>query len=121
MEQNAICCFIERGSSGPSIADLATAGGGASDVTVREADGCSINTGWCLTLPYRTCQPRVSKYDFSAGRSHIEGADNQADFTNQLSVWPNNLLTLYGGTMCHRTIIMRLPSARWNTRIGHFA
>lgn len=55
------------------------AGGGADlDVSVKEADG-SVTT---YLVPYAAVpnmlQPGVSKYDFAAGRSHIEGASKRA-------------------------------------------
>ncbi len=71
--------FIRRGSSGPfAITDLQLAGGGADlDVSVKEADG-SVTT---YLVPYAAVpnmlQPGVSKYDFAAGRSHIEGRANK--------------------------------------------
>ncbi|WP_233638455.1 fimbria/pilus outer membrane usher protein, partial [Citrobacter cronae] len=59
------------------------------------------------------------KYDFAAGRSHIEGASNQTDFA-QMSYqygW-SNLLTLYGGTMLADNYNSFTLGTGWNTRIG---
>lgn len=121
IEQNGFVVYQKEVPPGPfSIADLQLAGGGADlDVTVREADG-SINT-WLV--PYASVpnmlQPGVSKYDFSAGRSHIEGADNQADFTQiSYQYGLNNLLTLYGGTMLSNHYNAFTLGTGWNTRIG---
>lgn len=81
-----VCGLSERGSSGPfAITDLQLAGGGADlDVSVKEADG-SVTT---YLVPYAAVpnmlQPGVSKYDFAAGRSHIEGASKQSDFVQRV-------------------------------------
>ena len=81
-----------------AITDLQLAGGGADlDVSVKEADG-SVTT---YLVPYAAVpnmlQPGVSKYDFAAGRSHIEGASKQSDFVQAGYQYGfNNLLTLYG-------------------------
>lgn len=54
---------------------------------MKEADG-SVTT---YLVPYAAVpnmlQPGVSKYDFAAGRSHIEGASKQSEFVGGLSVW----------------------------------
>ncbi len=65
-----------------------TGGGADLDVSVKEADG-SVTT---YLVPYAAVpnmlQPGVSKYDFAAGRSHIEGASKHSDFVQcGLSVW----------------------------------
>lgn len=65
------------------------------------------------------CCSRVSKYDFSAGRSHIEGASNQTDFAQMSYQYGlNNLLTLYGGTMLADNYNAFTLGTGWNTRIG---
>lgn len=64
-------------------------------------------------------QPGVSKYDFAAGRSHIEGATNQTDFAQMSYQYGlNNLLTLYGGTMLADNYNAFTTGTGWNTRIG---
>lgn len=121
IEQNGFVVYQKEVPPGPfSIADLQLAGGGADlDVSIKEADG-SVTT---YLVPFSSVpnmlQPGVSKYDFVAGRSHIEGARNQTDFT-QLSYqygW-NNLLTLYGGTMLADNYNSFTLGTGWNTRIG---
>ena len=121
IEQNNFIVYQKEVPPGPfSIADLQLAGGGADlDVTVREADG-SITT---YLVPYASVpnmlQPGVSKYDFAAGRSHIEGASNQADFAQASYQYGlNNLLTLYGGTMFSNHYNAFTLGTGWNTRIG---
>ncbi|WP_176206307.1 fimbria/pilus outer membrane usher protein, partial [Salmonella enterica] len=50
---------------------------------------------------------------------HIEGADNQADFTQiSYQYGLNNLLTLYGGTMLSNHYNAFTLGTGWNTRIG---
>lgn len=121
IEQNGFVVYQKEVPPGPfSIADLQLAGGGADlDVSIKEADG-SVTT---YLVPFSSVpnmlQPGVSKYDFVAGRSHIEGARNQTDFT-QLSYqygW-SNLLTLYGGTMLADNYNSFTLGTGWNTRIG---
>nr|VUD24544.1 Uncharacterized outer membrane usher protein yehB Flags: Precursor [Salmonella sp. NCTC 7297] len=78
-----------------AIDDLQLAGGGADlDVSVKEADGSVSH----YLVPYSSVpnmlQAGVSKYDFAAGRSHIEGASNQSDFIQgSYQYGLNNLLT----------------------------
>lgn len=78
--------FIRKRFPRPfAITDLQLAGGGADlDVSVKEADG-SVTT---YLVPYAAVpnmlQPGVSKYDFAAGRSHIEGASKQSDFVGRV-------------------------------------
>ncbi|EJJ2980850.1 fimbria/pilus outer membrane usher protein [Escherichia coli] len=82
IEQNGFVVYQKEVPPGPfAITDLQLAGGGADlDVSVKEADG-SVTT---YLVPYAAVpnmlQPGVSKYDFAAGRSHIEGASKQSDF-----------------------------------------
>lgn len=96
------------------------AGGGADlDVSVKEADG-SVTT---YLVPYAAVpnmlQHGVSKYDFAAGRSHIEGASKQSDFVRAGYQYGfNNLLTLYGGSMVANNYYAFTLGTSWNTRIG---
>ena len=121
IEQNGFIVYQKEVPPGPfAIADLQLAGGGTDlDVTVREADG-SVTT---YLVPYASVpnmlQPGVSKYDFAAGRSHIEGASNQYDFA-QVSYQHglNNLLTIYGGTMFSNHYRAFTVGTGWNTRVG---
>lgn len=77
IEQNGFVVYQKEVPPGPfSIADLQLAGGGADlDVSIKEADG-SVTT---YLVPFSSVpnmlQPGVSKYDFVAGRSHIEGRE----------------------------------------------
>lgn len=79
IEQNGFVVYQKEVPPGPfAITDLQLAGGGADlDVSVKEADG-SVTT---YLVPYAAVpnmlQPGVSKYDFAAGRSHIEGRANK--------------------------------------------
>ncbi|EGT0662368.1 fimbrial biogenesis outer membrane usher protein [Citrobacter werkmanii] len=121
IEQNGFVVYQKEVPPGPfSIADLQLAGGGADlDVSIKEADG-SVTT---YLVPYAAVpnmlQPGVSKYDFVAGRSHIEGAGNQTDFTQMSYQYGlNNLLTLYGGTMLADNYNAFTLGTGWNTRIG---
>lgn len=121
VEQNGFIVYQKEVPPGPfSIADLQLAGGGADlDVSIREADG-SVTT---YLVPYASVpnmlQPGVSKYDFAAGRSHIEGAENQSDFMQASYQYGfNNLLTLYGGAMIADHYNAFTLGTGWNTRIG---
>ncbi len=83
------------------------------------ADG-SVTT---YLVPYAAVpnmlQPGVSKYDFAAGRSHIEGASKQSDFVQAGYQYGfNNLLTLYGGSMVANNYYAFTLGTGWNTRIG---
>ncbi|WPO94444.1 fimbrial biogenesis outer membrane usher protein [Buttiauxella sp. HR94] len=121
VEQNGFVVYQSDVPPGPfAIDDLQLAGGGADlDVTVKEADGSSTH----YLVPYssvpKMLQPGVVKYDVAAGRSHIEGASDQADFMQgswQYGV--NNLLTLYTGTMLSNDYNAFLLGTGWNTRLG---
>ncbi|ADO48998.1 fimbrial biogenesis outer membrane usher protein [[Enterobacter] lignolyticus] len=121
IEQNGFIVYQKEVPPGPfSIADLQLAGGGADlDVSIREADG-TVTT---YLVPYASVpnmlQPGVSKYDFAAGRSHIEGAENQSDFMQvSYQYGLNNLLTLYGGAMIADHYNAFTLGTGWNTRIG---
>lgn len=121
IEQNGFVVYQKEVPPGPfSISDLQLAGGGADlDVSVKEADG-SVTT---YLVPYAAVpnmlQPGVSKYDFAAGRSHIEGASKQSDFVQAGYQYGfNNLLTLYGGTMVANNYYAFTLGTGWNTRIG---
>lgn len=86
---------------------------------MKEADG-SVTT---YLVPYAAVpnmlQPGVSKYDFAAGRSHIEGASKQSDFVQAGYQYGfNNLLTLYGGSMVANNYYAFTLGTGWNTRIG---
>lgn len=121
IEQNGFVVYQKEVPPGPfSIADLQLAGGGADlDVSIREADG-SVTT---YLVPYASVpnmlQPGVSKYDFAAGRSHIEGAENQSDFVQASYQYGlNNLLTLFGGAMIADHYNAFTLGTGWNTAIG---
>ncbi|WP_113640496.1 fimbrial biogenesis outer membrane usher protein [Escherichia albertii] len=121
IEQNGFVVYQKEVPPGPfSITDLQLAGGGADlDVSVKEADGF-VTT---YLVPYAAVpnmlQPGVSKYDFVAGRSHIEGASKQSDFIQMGYQYGfNNLLTLYGGTMVANNYYAFTLGTGWNTRIG---
>lgn len=88
-------------------------------MSVKEADG-SISR---YLVPYSSVpnmlQSGVSKYDFAAGRSHIEGAGNQYDFLQgSYQYGLNNLLTVYGGTMLSQNYNSFVLGTGWNTPIG---
>lgn len=121
IEQNGFVVYQKEVPPGPfAITDLQLAGGGADlDVSVKEADG-SVTT---YLVPYAAVpnmlQPGVSKYDFAAGRSHIEGASKHSDFVQAGYQYGfNNLLTLYGGSMVANNYYAFTLGTGWNTRIG---
>lgn len=121
IEQNGFIVYQKEVPPGPfSIADLQLAGGGSDlDVSIKEADG-SVTT---YLVPYAAVpnmlQPGVAKYDFAAGRSHIEGVSNQTDFAQiSYQYGMNNVLTLYGGTMLADNYNAFTLGTGWNTRIG---
>ncbi|MCL0267677.1 fimbria/pilus outer membrane usher protein, partial [Klebsiella pneumoniae] len=103
-----------------AIADLQMAGGGADlDVSIKEADGTVTRYLVPFSSVPNMLQAGVSKYDLAAGRSHIEGADRQADFiqgTYQYGL--NNLLTLYGGSMLSNHYSAFTLGTGWNTWLG---
>ena len=121
VEQNNFVVYQKEVPPGPfSIADLQLAGGGSDlSVSVKEADG-TVRT---YLVPYAAVpnmlQPGVEKYDFAAGRSHLEGASNQTSFAQASYQYGlNNLLTLYGGTMLADGYNEFTLGTGWNTRIG---
>ncbi|MRS13616.1 fimbria/pilus outer membrane usher protein [Enterobacteriaceae bacterium RIT691] len=121
IEQNGFVVYQKEVPPGPfAIADLQLAGGGADlDVSIKEADG-TVTT---YLVPYASVpnmlQAGVSKYDFAAGQSHIEGAENQSDFAQgSYQYGLNNLLTLYGGAMVADRYNAFTLGTGWNTRIG---
>ncbi|MCV5539322.1 fimbria/pilus outer membrane usher protein, partial [Escherichia coli] len=64
-------------------------------------------------------QPGVSKYEFAAGRSRIEGASDQSDFIQgSYQYGLNNLLTLYAGTQLSDNYSSFVLGTGWNTPIG---
>ena len=88
-------------------------------MSVKEADGSVSH----YLVPYSSVpnmlQSGVSKYDFAAGRSHIEGAGNQYDFLQgSYQYGLNNLLTVYGGTMLSQNYTSFVLGTGWNTPIG---
>lgn len=124
VEQNGFVVYQKEVPPGPfAIADLQLAGGGGDlDVTVKEADGTLTQ----YLVPYgavpNMLQPGVAKYDVVAGRSQIEGASRQSDFS-QLSYQYglNSLLTLYGGAMLADSYNAFTLGSGWNTRWGAFS
>lgn len=124
VEQNGFVVYQKEVPPGPfAIADLQLAGGGGDlDVTVKEADGTLTQ----YLVPYgavpNMLQPGVAKYDVVAGRSQIEGASRQSDFS-QLSYQYglNSLLTLYGGAMLADSYNAFTFGSGWNTRWGAFS
>lgn len=121
IEQNGFVIYQKEVSPGPfAIDDLQLAGGGADlDVSVKEADG-SIRH---YLVPYSSVpnmlQAGVTKYDFAAGRSNIEGASNQSDFIQgSYQYGLNNLLTAYGGSMLSENYYSFVLGTGWNTPIG---
>ncbi|HCB1192432.1 TPA: fimbrial biogenesis outer membrane usher protein [Klebsiella variicola subsp. variicola] len=121
IEQNGFVIYQKEVPPGPfAIADLQMAGGGADlDVSIREADGTVTSYLVPFSSVPNMLQAGVSKYDLAAGRSHIEGADRQADFiqgTYQYGL--NNLLTLYGGSMLSNHYSAFTLGTGWNTWLG---
>lgn len=121
IEQNGFVIYQKEVPPGPfAIDDLQLAGGGADlEVTVKEADG-SVSR---YRVPYSSVpnmlQPGVSKYEFAAGRSRIEGASNQSDFIQgSYQYGLNNLLTLYAGTQLSDNYSSFVLGTGWNTPIG---
>lgn len=124
VEQNGFVVYQSDVPPGPfAIDDLQLAGGGADlDVTVKEADGTTTHYLVPFSSVPKMLQPGVVKYDVAAGRSHIEGASEQADFMQgswQYGV--NNLITLYTGTMLSNDYNAFLLGSGWNTRLGAFS
>ncbi|BEB88149.1 fimbrial biogenesis outer membrane usher protein [Escherichia coli] len=121
IEQNGFVVYQKEVPPGPfAIDDLQLSNGGADlEVIVKEADG---STSY-YRVPYSSVpnmlQPGVSKYEFSAGRSHIEGASNQSDFIQgSYKHGFNNLLTGYGGTLLSDNYSSFVLGTGWNTPIG---
>ncbi|HAX9740819.1 TPA: fimbrial biogenesis outer membrane usher protein [Escherichia coli] len=121
IEQNGFVVYQKEVPPGPfAIDDLQLAGGGADlEVTVKEADG-SVSR---YRVPYSSVpnmlQPGVSKYEFAAGRSRIEGASDQSDFIQgSYQYGLNNLLTLYAGTQLSDNYSSFVLGTGWNTPIG---
>lgn len=121
IEQNGFVVYQKEVPPGPfAIDDLQLAGGGADlEVTVKEADGLVSR----YRVPYSSVpnmlQPGVSKYEFSAGRSRIEGASNQSDFIQgSYQYGLNNLLTIYGGTQLSDNYSSFVLGTGWNTPVG---
>lgn len=82
IEQNGFVIYQKEVPPGPfAIDDLQLAGGGSDlDVSVKEANGSISHYLVPFSSVPNMLQSGVSKYDFAAGRSHIEGAGNQYDF-----------------------------------------
>lgn len=121
IEQNGFVIYQKEVPPGPfAIADLQLAGGGADlDVSIREADGSVTSYLVPFAAVPNMLQPGVAKYDVAAGRSHIEGASNQADFMQgSYQYGLNNLLTLYGGTILSNDYHAFTFGTGWNTYIG---
>lgn len=124
IEQNGFVVYQKEVPPGPfAIADLQLAGGGADlDVTLKEADGTLTQ----YLVPYGSVpnmlQPGVAKYDAVVGRSQIEGASRQSDFTQvSYQYGLNSLVTLYGGAMLASNYNAFTIGSGWNTRWGAFS
>ncbi|MDM3403561.1 fimbrial biogenesis outer membrane usher protein [Citrobacter sp. Cb019] len=121
IEQNGFVIYQKEVPPGPfAIDDLQLAGGGSDlDVSVKEANGSISHYLVPFSSVPNMLQSGVSKYDFSAGRSHIEGAGNQYDFLQgSYQYGLNNLLTVYGGTMLSQNYSSFVLGTGWNTPIG---
>ena len=121
IEQNGFVIYQKEVPPGPfAIDDLQLAGGGSDlDVSVKEANGSISHYLVPFSSVPNMLQSGVSKYDFAAGRSHIEGAGNQYDFLQgSYQYGLNNLLTVYGGTMLSQNYSSFVLGTGWNTPIG---